>query len=93
MDRPNIAAPRDREAEAHHVTILKCDLVGSTQTKKRLDLEAQLEFQQRFERVVTDVASRYGGRIQRFEGDGALIGERIPRTKGRTHPNWRCAWA
>jgi hypothetical protein len=35
------------EAEARHATILICDIVSSTQAKKLLDLDGQLEFQRR----------------------------------------------
>lgn len=69
-ESPNLEGP---EAEARQATVLKCDLVGSTRAKKSLDLGGQLEFQRRFEDVVSGVAKRYGAFIEGFEGDGALI--------------------
>ena len=51
----------------------KCDLVGSTRTKKLLDLDGQLAFQRGIERVITKVARRHDAHIETFEGDGALV--------------------
>ena len=59
--------------EARQATILKCDLVGSTRTKKLLDLDGQLAFQRGIERVITKVARRHDAHIETFEGDGALV--------------------
>lgn len=73
MERSESPAPGGPAAEARHATILKCDIVGSTRTKKPLDLGAQLEFQRGCEQIVLDLADRYGAHIERFEGDGALV--------------------
>ena len=73
MTRPGDNAPQRTDAEVRHVTIVKCDVVGSTAIKRPLDLEGQLAFQDRFQQVVSDVVTRYGAHIEKFEGDGALI--------------------
>jgi class 3 adenylate cyclase len=62
-----------RDTEVRHTTVLKCDLVSSTRTKKLLDLDEQLAFQSGFEQIVVDIANRYGAHIDKFEGDGAMI--------------------
>ena len=61
------------EAEVRHATVVKCDVVGSTRVKRGLDLDGQLLFKQVLENVVSEVAHRNAGYIERFEGDGALI--------------------
>lgn len=73
MARSEDTAPHRTDAEVRHVTIVKCDIVGSTAVKRPLDLEGQLAFQDRFQHVVADVVTRYSAHIEKFEGDGALI--------------------
>jgi class 3 adenylate cyclase len=73
MVRPEPNTPPTTDAEVRHVTILKCDLVNSTRTKKLLDLDGQLAFQRGFQQIVTDVVARYDAHIEKFEGDGALV--------------------
>ena len=65
--------PHAPEAEVRHATVVKCDVVGSTRVKRGLDLDGQLLFKQVLENVVSEVAHRNAGYIERFEGDGALI--------------------
>jgi class 3 adenylate cyclase len=68
-------------AEARHATILKCDIVGSTSAKKQLDLEEQLDFQNRFEQLIADSAERHGAHIEGIEGDGALVAFGFPNPR------------
>ena len=80
MIRPRNGASHVSEAEALQMTILRCDLVSSTRTKKRLDLEGQLAFQSAFQELVREVAGHYSGaHIERFEGDGAMVLFGFPR--------------
>ena len=65
--------PHAPEAEVRHATVVKCDIVGSTRIKRGLDLDGQLAFKHLFESVVSQVAKRNSGYVERFEGDGALI--------------------
>jgi class 3 adenylate cyclase len=81
MERSETIALEGCDAEARHATVLKCDLVGSTQIKRRLDIEGQLIFQRGFEQFVTAVATRHGAHIERFEGDGALIVFGFPQSR------------
>jgi class 3 adenylate cyclase len=81
MARPESVASLGTDAEARHVTILKFDVVGSTSVKKRLDLEGQLTFQRRLQKVVREVADRHDAHIERFDGDGALVQLGFPRPR------------
>lgn len=66
-------APHAAEAEKRHATVAKCDIVGSTRIMQRLDPDGELAFKLGWEAVVTEVASRHAGHVERFEGDGALL--------------------
>lgn len=79
MERLAPFAAMGPDAEARHATVVKCDIVGSTQTKRLLDLEGQLAFQRGCEQVTTEIAARYNAHIERFEGDGALIVLGLPQ--------------
>ena len=81
MERSGSLASRGPDAEARYATVLKCDLVDSTRTKKPLDLEGQFVFQRKSQQVMTEVAARYGEHIERFEGDGALIVFGYPQSR------------
>jgi len=65
--------PASAHADVRHVTIVRCDLVGSTRIKKALDLDGQLAFKDAWERTVTDLTTRHAAHLETFEGDGALI--------------------
>ena len=82
MDEPRMAAaPYAPEAEKRYATVVKCDVVDSTSIGHQLDLDGQLAFKHGWEALVIGVASRYGGRIERFEGDGALISFGAPEAR------------
>ena len=64
---------RAPDAEVRHVTVLKCDVVDSTRLKRTLDLDGQLAFKRSFEDTIHEVAGRYAGHVEQFEGDAALV--------------------
>src|SRR5215471_792830 len=59
-------------AERRHLTVLLCDLVGSTALSARLDPEDLRRILHEFQRSCCDVIRRYEGHIARFMGDGVL---------------------
>lgn len=67
--------PVSPEAEIRHATFLICDLVDSTSlaVSHRLDLDAQRLLMRGYQDAVRRVASRHGGHLSSFEGDGALV--------------------
>ncbi len=68
------AAPlHTQEAERRQVTVVFCDLVGSTAMSGRLDPEDLNRVMQRYQRTTCDVVHRFGGHVARFLGDGILI--------------------
>jgi class 3 adenylate cyclase/tetratricopeptide (TPR) repeat protein len=60
------------EAERRLVSILFCDLVGSTELARRLDPEDMRDILRRFEDGVAEVVSRYGGHVAQYLGDGVM---------------------
>lgn len=65
--------PAPAAAERRNLTILFCDLVGSTALSTRLDPEDYREVLGAYHRAVTEAAGRAGGHMAQFLGDGALV--------------------
>ncbi len=63
----------DAGAERRHLTVMFCDLVGSTTLASKLDPEDLRDVIGAYQRCVTDVVTRRGGFVARFLGDGALV--------------------
>ena len=67
------AASPHSEAERRHLTVLFCDLVGSTGIAVELDPEELSGVIRRFEDTCAAVIKHFGGYIGRFMGDGLLV--------------------
>jgi class 3 adenylate cyclase/predicted ATPase len=74
LSAPAEATPRARpaEAERRQLTVLFCDLVGSTELAARLDPEDLREIMRAYQAACTDVVCRFEGHVARFLGDGVL---------------------
>jgi class 3 adenylate cyclase len=77
--RPPAAIVRPVLAERRQLTLLFCDLVGSTELAARLDPEDLREVMQAYLAVCTDVIGRFEGCVVRFLGDGVLAHFGWPR--------------
>jgi class 3 adenylate cyclase/predicted ATPase len=64
-------APRD--AERRQLTVMFCDLVGSTALAGRLDPEELREHVRAYQTVSADVIARLEGHIAQYLGDGLLV--------------------
>jgi class 3 adenylate cyclase/predicted ATPase len=60
-------------AERRQLTVLFCDLVGSTEMSSRLDPEDLRTVIGTYHQCVADTISEFDGFIARFMGDGALV--------------------
>jgi class 3 adenylate cyclase len=58
--------------ERRHLTVLFCDLVGSTEIAARLDPEEWRETVAAYHRAAADVITRYGGHVAKYLGDGVM---------------------
>ena len=63
--------PRD-EAERRHLTVMFCDLVGSTALSTRLDPEDMWRVVASYHAAIGAVIGRYQGMIAQYMGDGVL---------------------
>ena len=67
-------AQSDASSERRHLTVMFCDLVGSTALSARLDPEDLSKIMAKYHGCVSDViVEGFGGYVARVMGDGALI--------------------
>jgi class 3 adenylate cyclase/predicted ATPase len=62
-----------RPAERRHLTVMFCDLVGSTDLAGRLDPEELREHIRAYQATSADVIARFEGHIAQYLGDGLLV--------------------
>src|SRR6201987_457394 len=65
------SAPTD--AERRQLTLMFCDLVGSTPLSTRFDPEDLREIVGAYHRCVADTVGRFGGFVAKYMGDGVLV--------------------
>ena len=61
------------EAERRQLTVMFCDLVGSTPLSQRFDPEDLREIVGAYHRCVTGTVGRFGGFVAKYMGDGVLV--------------------
>src|SRR3984893_3868213 len=66
-------------AERRQLTVMFCDLVGSTELSARLDPEDLREVITAYHRAVADVVGGFDGFVAKYMGDGVLIYFGYPR--------------
>jgi class 3 adenylate cyclase len=67
------------DAERRQLTVMFCDLVGSTALSARLDAEDLREVIAAYHRAVADVVGRFDGFVAKYMGDGVLVYFGYPR--------------
>jgi class 3 adenylate cyclase len=71
---PSVAAPRPVDiAERRQLTIMFCDLAGSTELSTRLDPEDLRDVISAYHRCCAELVSKTGGFVARYVGDGVLV--------------------
>jgi class 3 adenylate cyclase len=65
--------PTSAEAERRQLTLMFCDLVGSTTLSEQLDPEELREVVRLYQETCTAVIQRYAGHIAQHLGDGLLV--------------------
>jgi predicted ATPase/class 3 adenylate cyclase len=72
-----MAAPRDApapaDAERRQLTVMFCDLVGSTSLSSRLDPEDLREVIAAYHRAVAQIVAGFDGFVAKYMGDGVLV--------------------
>ena len=68
------AAPeaQSREAERRQITVMFCDLVGSTALSEKLDPEDLRALMQDYQQAAGGVIERFGGHVAQYLGDGLM---------------------
>ncbi len=61
------------EAEFRQLTVMFCDLVGSTELSRRVDAEELRAIISRYQRACVEAVEPLGGFVARFMGDGVLV--------------------
>jgi len=67
------AAPVRPEAERRQLTVMFCDLVGSTALSARLDPEDLREVIAAYHRSVSETVTAFDGFVAKYMGDGVLV--------------------
>jgi TOMM system kinase/cyclase fusion protein len=70
---PSPTDPRIPDAERRQLTVLFCDLVGSTALASQLDPEEWREVVRAYQETCAKVIARYDGHIAQYLGDGLLV--------------------
>jgi class 3 adenylate cyclase len=73
----DVLAPAD--AERRQLTVMFCDLVGSTELSTRLDPEDLREVITGYHRTVADIVRNFDGFVAKYMGDGVLVYFGYPR--------------
>ena len=65
--------PFSREAERRQITVMFCDLVGSTALSEALDPEELRAVMTAYRGAAGDVVARYDGTVAQYLGDGIMV--------------------
>ena len=70
---PDTATSDTSHAERRQLTVMFCDLVGSTALSEQVDLEVYRELLSVYQDAAREAIARYDGYIARYMGDGLLV--------------------
>ena len=70
---PLSTEPRTPEAERRQLTVMFCDLVDSTRLSSQLDPEDYRDMVRAYQRVCSDIITRFDGHVAQLLGDGLLV--------------------
>lgn len=68
-----LSPPVSKAGERRHITVVFCDLVGSTVLAEQLDPEELRDLIRAYQQLCAAVVERYDGHIAQYLGDGVLI--------------------
>src|SRR5437868_2621507 len=76
---PALSAPAQVDAERRQLTVMFCDVVGSTALSTRYDPEDLRELIGDYHRAVAEIVGRFDGFVAKYMGDGVLTYFGYPR--------------
>jgi class 3 adenylate cyclase/predicted ATPase len=65
--------PQGIDGERRHLSVLFCDLVGSTEIAAHLDPEDWREIVANYHKSAAEAVARFGGHVAQYLGDGLLV--------------------
>lgn len=71
--QPPVLSPQPLTSERRQITVLFCDLVGSTILSSQLDPEELREVVRSYQQTCGEIIARYHGHIAQYLGDGILV--------------------
>ncbi len=71
--------PPDGQGERRQLTVLFCDLVGSTEIASQLDPEDWHRISKEYQQVTAAAVTRFGGHVDKFLGDGLVCFFGVPQ--------------
>jgi class 3 adenylate cyclase len=74
-------APAQGDAERRQLTVMFCDVVGSTALSTRYDPEDLRELIGGYHRAVAETVGRFDGFVAKYMGDGVLVYFGYPRAR------------
>ena len=72
MPRPELVPKPEITGERRHLTVLFCDLVGSTAIAAQLDPEEWRETVAGYHRAAAEAITRFDGHVAKYLGDGVM---------------------
>lgn len=72
-ESPPVQESVSAEAERRQLTVMFCDLAGSTELSTKLDPEQLRDLMQAYQRTCGEVIARYDGHIAQYLGDGLMV--------------------
>ena len=66
-------SPAAADAERRQLTIMFCDLVGSTELSRKLDPERLRELMRAYQQACGHVIEGYAGHVAQYLGDGLMV--------------------
>src|SRR3990172_7506405 len=70
---PIVSERKAPEAERRQLTVMFCDMVGSSTLSEQLDPEELRDVMRNYQEVCSDVIGRHDGHIAQYLGDGLLV--------------------
>jgi class 3 adenylate cyclase/predicted ATPase len=70
---PIVSERKAPEAERRQLTVMFCDMVGSSTLSEQLDPEELRDVMRNYQEVCSDVIGRHDGHIAKYLGDGLLV--------------------
>ena len=79
--QPVVVDEPRHEAERRLLTVMFCDLVGSTELSSRMDAEDMRELLRHYQKACTAVVAAYDGFVAQYLGDGIMVYFGYPRAR------------